>query len=64
MAAGIFGGHNVGVQLVGIVAIGAYTVIFSLIVGIIIKKTLGLGVDPAEEEVGLDVSEHGMKAYN
>ncbi|MBA63929.1 MAG: ammonium transporter [Planctomycetaceae bacterium] len=64
IAAALFGGHNLAVQLLGIAAIGGYTVIFSLIVGGIIHKTFGLRVDPEEEEVGLDVSEHGMKAYN
>ena len=64
IAAALFGGHTLWVQLLGIVAIGAYTVGFSLIVGGIIHKTIGLRVDPEEEEVGLDVSEHGMKAYN
>jgi len=51
-------------QLTGIVAIGAYTVIFTLIVGSILKATLGIRVSTSEEEVGLDVTEHGMKAYN
>jgi Amt family ammonium transporter len=51
-------------QLIGIVAIGAYTVIFTLIVGSILKATLGIRVSTSEEEVGLDVTEHGMKAYN
>ncbi len=64
LAAAIFGGHDFVAQLIGIAAVGAYTVVFSLVVGIIIKKTLGLRVDPEEEEAGLDVSEHGMKAYN
>jgi Amt family ammonium transporter len=64
IAAALFGGHNLVVQLIGIGAIGAYTVIFTLIVGSILKATLGIRVSASEEEVGLDVSEHGMKAYN
>jgi len=64
IAVGIFGGGDLVAQLTGIVAIGAYTVIFTLIVGSILKATLGIRVSASEEEVGLDVSEHGMKAYN
>jgi Amt family ammonium transporter len=63
LAAGIFGGYSLKAQVIGILAIGAYTVIFTFIVGSIIKATLGLRVDPHEEEVGLDISEHGMSAY-
>jgi Amt family ammonium transporter len=64
IAVAIFGGGDFVAQLVGIGAIGAYTVIFTLIVGSILKATLGIRVSASEEEVGLDVSEHGMKAYN
>jgi len=67
IAVALFGTNpefTLSAQLTGIVAIGAYTVIFTLIVGLILKKTLGLRVSSEEEEAGLDVSEHGMKAYN
>ena len=64
IAAALFGGKDLVAQLIGIGAIGAYTVIFTLIVGSILKATLGIRVSASEEEVGLDVSEHGMKAYN
>ncbi len=64
LAVAFFGGGDIVAQLIGIVAIGAYTVIFTLIVGSILKVTLGIRVSPDEEEIGLDVSEHGMNAYN
>lgn len=67
LAVAIFGTNpefTLMAQLTGIVAIGAYTVIFTLIVGSILKATLGIRVSASEEEVGLDVTEHGMKAYN
>ena len=64
IAVAIFGGGDFVAQLIGIGAIGAYTVIFTLIVGSILKATLGIRVSASEEEVGLDVSEHGMSAYN
>jgi Amt family ammonium transporter len=64
LAVAIFGGGDFVAQLIGIGAIGAYTVIFTLIVGSILKATLGIRVTASEEEAGLDVTEHGMKAYN
>ena len=67
LAVGIFGGmagkHQITEQLIGIAAIGAFTVIFCLVVGSILKSTMGLRVSPEEEERGLDISEHGMEAY-
>ena len=64
IAAAIFGPGDIVAQLIGIIAIGTYTVIFTLIIGSILKATLGIRVSMEEEEVGLDVSEHGMNAYN
>lgn len=51
-------------QLVGIGAIGAFTVAFCLVVGIALKATMGIRVSPEEEEKGLDIGEHGMEAYS
>ncbi|MEO2030785.1 MAG: ammonium transporter [Planctomycetaceae bacterium] len=67
LAVGLFGAmagvDQVMKQLTGIVAIGAFTVIFCLVVGSILKATMGLRVSEEEEEIGLDISEHGMEAY-
>jgi Amt family ammonium transporter len=30
----------------------------------ILKSTLGLRVSPEEENIGLDIGEHGMEAYS
>ena len=67
LAVGIFGA-KAGMaqfmhQLYGVGAIGAFTVVFALVVGLLIKGTLGLRVDAEEESVGLDIGEHGMQAY-
>jgi Amt family ammonium transporter len=51
-------------QIIGIVAVGAFTVIVSGIVWRILKATLGIRVTPEEEMEGLDVGEHGMEAYS
>ena len=50
-------------QIVGILAIGAFTFVFSLIVWMVLKATMGIRVDPESEINGLDVSELGMEAY-
>jgi Amt family ammonium transporter len=50
-------------QLIGIVSIGAFCVVFSFILFFILKKTTGIRVDEQEELEGLDVNEHGMSAY-
>lgn len=51
------------IQLKGVVAVGAFTLIVSFIVWFIIKLTLGLRVTKEEEVEGLDIGEHGNEAY-
>jgi Amt family ammonium transporter len=57
------GFSQLGVQLVGILAVGAWTFCTSFILFSIIKATMGLRVDPKEERMGLDISEHKAEAY-
>ena len=63
LAVGIFGSANIVNQIIGIVAIGAFTVIFSFVVWMALKAALGIRVSPEHEIEGLDKSEHGMEAY-
>lgn len=64
LATGIFGeGMNVGSQLIGILAVGAFCFIIALILFYIIKAVMGIRVDEKEEVEGLDIFEHGMHAY-
>jgi Amt family ammonium transporter len=51
-------------QLIGIVSVGAFTIVFSLIAWSILKATLGVRVGQEEELNGLDIGEHGMEAYS
>ncbi|MEM8829528.1 MAG: ammonium transporter [Cyanobacteria bacterium P01_G01_bin.19] len=51
-------------QIIGILAVGAFTVIFSAIVWTILKATIGIRVSEEEERIGLDIGEHGMEAYS
>ena len=50
-------------QVVGIVAVGAFTFVASLLAWGLIKATLGIRVSEEDEVKGLDVSEMGMEAY-
>ena len=63
LAVGIFGSGNLGTQIVGILAIGAFVVITTSIVWLALKSTVGIRVSDEEEEMGLDKSELGMEAY-
>ena len=63
LAVGIFGSGSIVTQFIGIVAIGAFVFISSLIVWLILKATIGIRVDEEAEMAGLDTSELGMEAY-
>ncbi|MBD3418613.1 MAG: ammonium transporter [Chitinivibrionales bacterium] len=66
-AAGLFYGGGVkllGVQFVGVLAIGATVFVLSLIFWSILKATTGIRVSKEEEVGGLDIGEMGMEAYN
>jgi Amt family ammonium transporter len=63
---GLFYGGGIeqlGYQVIGILAVGLWTVVTSVILFAAIKYTIGLRVSAAEEESGLDVGEHGLEAY-
>ena len=65
-ANGLFYGGGfglLGTQLLGIVAVGAFTFAASSVVWLILKKTVGIRVSAEEEIAGLDVGEHGNHAY-
>lgn len=52
-----------GVQIIGIGAYAAFTIIASTIVWLILKAIMGLRVSEEEEALGLDRSEVGVEAY-
>ncbi len=54
---------NIGAQLYGIFAIGAFTIIASSLVWYVIKFTIGIRVTEEEELEGVDLAEIGMEAY-
>lgn len=67
LAVGLFGAlkgfDQFMVQLAGVGIIGAFCVISTLILVLIVKAIAGLRVPEEEELKGLDSSEHGMDAY-
>ena len=62
---GLLYGHGfkaLSVQLLGVVCVIAWVSITMTLVFSIIKKTVGLRVSEAEELVGLDLEEHGLRS--
>lgn len=51
---------QIGVQLLGLITVAAYTVVMMTVCFLIIKKTVGLRVSREEEIKGLDKTEHGL----
>ena len=67
LAVGLFGNLKGGAQIVsqlkGIISIGLFSFIFSLVTFYVIKAIMGLRVSAEEEIEGLDIGEHGNEAY-
>jgi Amt family ammonium transporter len=51
-------------QLIGIAAVGVFMIIFSFLIWTLIKVIFGLRIGIEGELDGLDISEHGIVAYN
>src|SRR5271157_1262784 len=62
---GLFYGHGaqVLIQLTGIAAVWAFAFAMTWGLGKLVDLTIGLRVSPTEESVGLDISQHGERAY-
>ena len=54
---------SLGAQLIGIVAIFAWTFITSLIVWYVLKMAMGIRISEDEEYTGADLAETGIEAY-
>ncbi len=54
---------NFGTQLVSILIVGAFVVVASSVVWLVLKSVVGLRVDEEAEINGLDMAELGMEAY-
>jgi Amt family ammonium transporter len=62
---GLIGGNaaQLGKQIAGVVAVGSFAFFATLALGKIVDATIGLRVKEHEEIVGLDISQHGERAY-
>ncbi|MFA5561446.1 MAG: ammonium transporter [Eubacteriales bacterium] len=60
-----FGGgfSLLGVELLGVITVGAFVFLASALVWLLLKKTVGIRVSLEEELLGLDIGEHGNSAY-
>jgi Amt family ammonium transporter len=58
------GAAQLGSQLIGVLAIGAWAVGTGFLLFFVLKKTIGVRVSRRIEEEGLDIYEHGESAYN
>jgi Amt family ammonium transporter len=54
---------QVMLQLKGVLVAGIYGFVMTLVLGLIIHKTIGFTVKESQEEEGLDTTEHGETAY-
>ncbi len=50
-------------QLLAVAAVGAYAFVFTLVLGKLVDAAIGLRVGKTEETVGLDLAQHGERAY-
>jgi len=57
------GFHQLGIQALGLLAVGAFTFTLSFLILLLFKLTVGIRTEPEVEQMGLDVSEHGMWGY-
>ena len=63
LAVCIAAGGNFVTQLVGVFAIGAFVFVVSLLVWLVLEKTVGVRVSETVEELGQDTAELGIEAY-
>ncbi|MFZ5986538.1 MAG: ammonium transporter [Bacillota bacterium] len=61
----LYGGgfRQLGVQALGVAAVAVWTLATTFILFKAIKATIGLRVSKEDEEMGLDIGEHGTQAY-
>jgi Amt family ammonium transporter len=62
---GLFYGNpaQLGIQLVGVLAGAGYAFVITFVLAKVLDMVFGLSVSEQEEQVGLDISEHGERAY-
>jgi ammonium transporter, Amt family len=66
LAVGLFStnpDHSLGIQALGTASYALFAFTISAVLLLLIRLTIGIRVDPEEEEEGLDLGEHGQPAY-
>ncbi|MEM1013377.1 MAG: ammonium transporter [Planctomycetota bacterium] len=64
VAVGIFGGKDLVAQIIGTIAVSVTAFLIALVIFGILKVLGGIRVSEEEEIEGLDMGEHGMRAYH
>ena len=59
-----FGAGSWVAQLGSLVIVGVFTTVVTVIVALVAKAAVGMRVDAETEETGLDLSQHGERAYD
>ena len=63
LATSIAAGANLGVQLIGILAVGAFVFVVSWLLWMLLDRLMGARVSRTVEQLGQDVGELGIEAY-
>jgi Amt family ammonium transporter len=65
-ATGLIAGNakQLMIQLIAVLAAGAYAFIVTLIIAFVLNKTIGLRVEKEDEIMGLDQTQHSESGYN
>jgi Amt family ammonium transporter len=50
-------------QAIAVAAVAAYTVIVTVVLLMLVDRVFGLRVSPEEEDLGLDLTQHGQRGY-
>ena len=62
---GLFNGNAdlLFAQAIAVVAVAVYTVVVTVAILVLLDRVLGLRVSPEEEDLGLDLTQHGQRGY-
>jgi Amt family ammonium transporter len=63
-AEGMDMGSQAVVQVIGVLATCAWSAVVSVVLILVVKRTVGLRIDDASIEEGLDLAQHGERAFN
>ena len=63
---GVVSGHfaQLGKQALGVGAAVAYSFVGTLLIGLLLQRTMGLRASPQQEQDGLDITVHGESGYH